>query len=453
MRPFLLCCLISSILLAFPGRSNAQVQDAYVTDSVRVQMDRQLMMFRVDMIHMQDGDRYAFLNRPDGHGLFVGSAGVARSVYKNAGRETSTEELGRAQVVFIQDSLIAVLLTLSDTTDANNLLYENDVVELAEDIPFREERTVFFDFVKNAIQFLDSYSEPLFTREEVLRFDGPALRDSIEANMVFSVHETADMIREMIDENPQWDIDIEEGRFSGMKMVDAMAQSDQDDVHAFLLFVTSYPGKYLGQDWKINETYATWLINAAPPGEEELRDMMVDVWETPEYDALLNQYAEELADGIFTTGWNNHAEALGDEGRYQEAMLISDIVARVAAHLNDENMRGYMLFSRADIAGSMEDYDASIAMYEEAVSIFRSTDDIRGESIAINNLGMALNNQERYQEAIDTYSRAIELKLTSTACWVQISSADCSSRGQMTIASTVTLDWLPQSKMALSRSW
>jgi len=102
---------------------------------------------------------------------------------------------------------------------------------------------------------------------------------------------------------------------------------------------------------------------------------------------------------------------LGDEGRYQEAMLISDIVARVAAHLNDENMRGYMLFSRADIAGSMEDYDASIAMYEEAVSIFRSTDDIRGESIAINNLGMALNNQERYAEAIETYSRAIELKL------------------------------------------
>ena len=403
-------------MLALP--QSAFGQEAERPSLSEIETERELMMYRVYHTVIDDGYLFAYLYRdtwPEGRspfdGIFENASGVAKSVYQNAGREDGAAvELGKATVLVVQDSLIAVHVALSDTTRPEMMLYDGDVLELATDIPAIEDRSVFFKFVKLAINFLDMDDEPIFNRTMVLYDDGPALRDSLLLDMVEAVRQTAEMIRPLIPDNPEWDIDIEEGRFTGMKMVDAMATSDADDIYNFLRFVDSFPGKYLGKDWRISETYATWLINAAPPGQEEMKDQLLASFDAGEFDALLAAYADDLEDGIFTTTWNALAESLGDEGRYDEAMRLTELTERVALHLNDENMRGYMLFSRADVARSMEAYEDAVAMYEEAVSIFQQTDDIFGESIAVNNLGNAYDDLERYEDAIETFQTSIALK-------------------------------------------
>lgn len=42
-----------------------------------------------------------------------------------------------------------------------------------------------------------------------------------------------------------------------------------DDVKAFLRFMSNYPGKYMGRKYRIDETYATWLINFTPMPDNE----------------------------------------------------------------------------------------------------------------------------------------------------------------------------------------
>ena len=403
-------------MAAFPLSTAAQERERPPLSEVETV--RELMMYRVYHTVTDDGHLYAYLYQdtwPEGRspfdGIFENASGVAKSVYQNAGREAGAAvELGKATVLVVQDSLIAAHVALSDTTRPEMLLYDGDVLELATDIPAIEDRSVFFEFVKLAIGFLDANDELIFNRTMVLHDDGPALKDSLLVEMVRAVHETADMIRPLIPDNPEWDIDIEGGRFAGLKMIDAMATSDAEDVYSFLRFVDSYPGKYLGKDWRISETYATWLINEALPGQEEMKDLLLETFDTPEFDVLLAQYAEDLEDRIFTTTWNNEAEALGDEGQYDRAMRLTEITERVALHLGDENMRGYMLFSRADVARSMEAYDDAVAMFEEAIAIFQQTNDLYGQSIAVNNLGNTLDDLERYEDAIETFQTSLELK-------------------------------------------
>jgi hypothetical protein len=36
------------------------------------------------------------------------------------------------------------------------------------------------------------------------------------------------------------------------------------DVGRFMAFVKAFPGKYIGKQWKVSETFATWLLNNAP---------------------------------------------------------------------------------------------------------------------------------------------------------------------------------------------
>ena len=44
----------------------------------------------------------------------------------------------------------------------------------------------------------------------------------------------------------------------------------------------------MGQTWKVSETFATWLINDAPPSEGELRDSLMLVSGTPRVDELID---------------------------------------------------------------------------------------------------------------------------------------------------------------------
>ncbi|NQV72262.1 tetratricopeptide repeat protein [bacterium] len=377
-----------------------------------VPTERRLMMYRVRGVYPGEQGILAYILESSKDGLFDGSTGVVRSVFNNGGREGSAaDELGRAQAFEVTDSLswIAVVLTDSSTTDG--YLYENDVVELATDIPILDYRSVFFDFVRNSVEFYDNFDQPIFNRGQILQSDSPELEIELETVMAEQVRETGADIRPQIPDNPQWDLLIEGGRFAGMKLVDALESTTYENIHAFLGFVTSYPGKYLGGTWKINETYATWLINAAPPGQVELRDMLLAAMDTPAFDSLLAEYSDELTDGIFTSNWNNQAEALGDENKLEEAIALSDVVALVASHLGDNNMYGYMLFSRADIAASAEELDTAVNLYQKAIQAFEETNDIAGKGMAVNNLGNKLNDLDRYAEADSLFNEAISLKL------------------------------------------
>jgi len=374
--------------------------------------ERKLMMYRVTTVVELEGEFFAFMDLPETGSLFEGSSGVARAVYNNGGRDGgAADELGRAIVAVANDTLIGISVFLTDPSTAHGRLYENDVVELATDIPLLSNRSVFFDLIQKDIIFEDNARGALYSRGDILNLDGPQFMVQIEEQMAAMVRETAVEIRPMIPDYPEWDIPITEGRFSGLKMVDAMDSTTAGDVHNFLRFVTSYPGKYLGQNWKINETYATWLINAGPPGQEELLDMLLASSGTPDFASLLQTYSEELADGIFTTYWNNHAEALGEQGLFEEALTVSDVVSNVAAHLNDSNLRAYMLFSRADIESSRENYVESMSLYRESIELFRETGDLTGESIAVNNLGNKLNDLNLYEEGLTTFIEAVSLKI------------------------------------------
>lgn len=63
---------------------------------------------------------------------------------------------------------------------------------------------------------------------------------------------------------------IPEGPFAGLNVWEAMIQTTETDVKAFLRFVQSFPANYMGIRYRIDETYATWLLNTAQPSSEEV---------------------------------------------------------------------------------------------------------------------------------------------------------------------------------------
>ena len=162
------------------------------------------MMYRVRGVFPSEQGLLAYILESKNDGLFDGSTGVVRSVYNNGGREGSAaDELGRAQVFEATDSLSWVAVVLTDSTTTDGYLYENDVVELATDIPILYYRSVFFDFVRNSVEFNDNYGQPIFSRSVILQYDSPELEIELEKVMAEQVRETGADIRPQIPDNPQ----------------------------------------------------------------------------------------------------------------------------------------------------------------------------------------------------------------------------------------------------------
>jgi hypothetical protein len=57
------------------------------------------------------------------------------------------------------------------------------------------------------------------------------------------------------------------GLYAGKRIYDIMSNVTKEDIAIFLGFVKAYPREYIGKEWKISESFATWLINNAPIAE------------------------------------------------------------------------------------------------------------------------------------------------------------------------------------------
>jgi hypothetical protein len=55
-----------------------------------------------------------------------------------------------------------------------------------------------------------------------------------------------------------------QGPYAHEPIRDIMEGVQAQDVGRFMAFVKAFPGKYIGKQWKISETFATWLLNNAP---------------------------------------------------------------------------------------------------------------------------------------------------------------------------------------------
>lgn len=118
----------------------------------------------------------------------------------------------------------------------------------------------FTDMIELNIVFTDNMKKPLYKKQQSMAQKlGAMEEDLIFSNALLAVSECAEFTADLPSPST--------GLYAGQKIYDIMSNVTKDDVAIFLGFVKAFPGKYIGKEWKISETFATWLINNAPVAE------------------------------------------------------------------------------------------------------------------------------------------------------------------------------------------
>jgi hypothetical protein len=136
-----------------------------------------------------------------------------------------------------------------------------DLVSLKTDVPVNVTRSAFYKYLLYGINFTNNYKERNYERRYYFHYYDPQLDSTVFRCFKKNVDEIVELFAQ---DSTLINTRADEGIFKDEVLGQAMKRSTPEHLQLFLNFVLAYPGKYIGNNFKFSETYATWMINKTP---------------------------------------------------------------------------------------------------------------------------------------------------------------------------------------------
>jgi hypothetical protein len=136
---------------------------------------------------------------------------------------------------------------------------EGSIIYLRVKIPYVHDG-LLLNVMNHAIQFTNVFGDNFMNSNSIFtntKKDEQNILDS----MLSDIRYTANA---MFQQMPQQNQLIKEGIYKGQKLFTAMLYAKQNELELFLKYIMARPKNYAGNNWKISEIFATWIVGGTP---------------------------------------------------------------------------------------------------------------------------------------------------------------------------------------------
>jgi len=334
-------------------------------------------------------------------GLFIGAKGnVMSSNSASSGKKReSTIYLGNAKIIQLSDHAATAAVKLY-TKYKDQEIYTHDLLALETYPVVNVNENIFYTLATLDVLFINNSREPIKTKSEIL---SNTSKDFEKKMLEAYTKEITDFATDLAGyEDTTFKIIYKKGPYAGQTMVDVFKKATVYDLSAFFQFVKSFPGKYMGgaknSYWKINETFATWVLNHAPLGSNNKDWLLPEIEATPMtgLTALVNKVSFFIREDSLP-GWSSRVNDLQSAGKLSEALALCDKLIFIARQLKDVTSEYEFLYNRSFLSEAAGNSNESLA---EILKVYRH------DSTNIN-YKYALANQygkmEKFEECFRLY--------------------------------------------------
>lgn len=338
----------------------------------------------------EGNERIATISRGRADGVVIGWRGAAKAVRLKKGQNSkiNSEYIGWGEVIQVAERNARIRVRVT-----NHDLVAGDVIEISCRVPQRERGTLW-NLCRLHIQFRNADTDHRYFTYRQLFADGSAEHEGkILAKMLERIRESG----RQFGEQPQLQVVLKAGRYKGQTGADLMVKAKEEHLRAFLQFVESYPGKYFGGLWRIDETYATWLINEAPYSAVELAKKLATATDATARAALLptdKAMAIEVLRILCSLA----------ENKLNENALAA--ASELAQRFPDIDYTVNLMFTRAYISAGKGNHERAIKEYEETIRVGIESNKRGLAGVAASNCANALSYLGRTQDATAMYRKA-----------------------------------------------
>lgn len=339
-------------------------------------------------------------------GISIGTTGVVKGVYKS-NNDRSDLEIGYASIVEVENDEAIAIVKPVDVTGKNKdyEIRTGDYVKLNIQVPKLPYRSIFFELALLDIQFNNLNNDPLYKIEDLFYRDSKKLEDSLLSEGAKDVFATYDALKNDTNFN-NLKQPMTEGRYQGRGVFDVMRDCNAKDVFTFLHFVNNYPGKYIGNTWKLNETFATWVINKGPYSKKELYDSVMAYKNKPlQLKTFLTKNINVFKEKGFVTDWISDANELADKDKDAEALLYFEAAKLVLPYLQDDCVTGYYHYCYTTILDNKKEYTKVLSICDSAFYYFDKCKNDYFKAQTLLKKGLTYNSMEKVDEALKSFDQ------------------------------------------------
>jgi len=329
------------------------------------------MFFRIGNLRKISNDSFvAILAGGSKQGIQDGSTGPVVGVYSKE-EDRSNLELGFASVLSTTSNTASVSIKSTDKTGSKSLtIRKGDYVKLYIKIDKLPYHSIFFDLALLDIYFNNLNNQPLYSFNDLLLYDNKHLEDSLLIASSKDVFETYDFLKTDTGFK-QLNTPLSEGRYAGRSVFDVMRDCSKRDIYTYLNFVKGYPGKYTGNTWKMNETFATWVMNNAPYNKNEIYDSVMAYSKTP---ALLKKFIAKnrslMIKDEFVRDWISDAIDANDQNDTIRSNKLLAAAKMALQYLDDVCSNAFYFYAKAQIDQDKKRYKEAVGSCDSAASNF-----------------------------------------------------------------------------------
>lgn len=365
-----------------------------------IKTEEKELYFDINYSYRKSDTIIAFIDGADHLGIKKGTLTKAYQSYsdkKNAAGQTRKFKTVGSGKIIKADSLIAAIIK---TDRAEDTIVKGDLVSIKLPIPVVEHRSVFSELAFSKILFTNSSREYFFKLTDILYADNKKFEDSLYAIMVKDIYDTYLDIKDRDDLKQVANQIIPGGRYGGKTILEMLRDTKREDLESYFLFVTAYPDNYRGKNFKLNETFATWVINKAPLSPGEVKKALFPVYKNKEaFLKLLPAYKKDIIEDKHCVFFIKDVEKLLTNNKFSEAYALNDFIKEIAYAVNDTGGKSLAWVIAAEINHKQDNYEIALIQCDSAIKYAALAKEPEYEMAALSKKIFCLNKLLQFSKA------------------------------------------------------
>lgn len=218
--------------------------------------ERQLVALTINYPpdHIDSSDYYLVADRPSNVKIKSGQTFIVQSAWRKEGDSVVT--IGAGTVREIND-----YLGLKFKLYSGKKIRQGDFALFLVPLEKPQTDTLFFKMARLGIGFKSINDSSFYERNQMLSAPASYSTGKLLEAMAADVRFTGEA---MLTQNDSQDTEITIGMYKGQRLFMMMKKANATDLFQFIRYVYSRPDKYRANEWRVSETFATWVINGAP---------------------------------------------------------------------------------------------------------------------------------------------------------------------------------------------
>ncbi|RYY54483.1 MAG: CHAT domain-containing protein [Chitinophagaceae bacterium] len=342
-----------------------------LSGSVRVSAQSNTIPLRlgVDSV-VRDGDTlYAFVYAGKNVNLVEGLQGT---LYRSkTDIKWDYNEIGTGTVVQA-DSFFSFIRIRPNRGDSS-VVKPGDMLSFQVVPVKRRYPNIFYDLVLQNIIFT-SYAtrQPFYSLYWLAKNDLPGAEKEIAEELIGDARLFYNQVAAQNEPGQVFNYMATEGRYRGLVMKKLFEKLRQEDVMNYLLYVKTYPRRYIGQGHLYIESFGGWFYSGAPYSTAEVRKVLFPVFRNK---ALLKQqvlaYTTAIRMENMGLSFAEEASDLFNSGQLAASKELMDFATALAEAVNDDEARAGIQLMKAQILQDDNKFPEAIIQVEKAIAICR----------------------------------------------------------------------------------